>query len=259
MLVSLSTQLARAKRARKPLVFAQVTTLEIAVAVVRAAEHEKRSVVLTIDASHPLLYSLDHQVAATLQLGRMSRADVTVEVITGANHLAVEQALMAGAQVVSPQVTDISESQAVSLFGWSANQAKAQGAELMVDLSYYHKGDWNSLAHLLASKHQVCAVRTQLLGKDHKLQATEVTQVMHSLKLPVIAAAADYKPSHLRRFVELSVGGVTLTEVLDETFTAGLRTALRNRSHNLARYYLPKGQLAVEEGLVRIFHQLCSR
>jgi hypothetical protein len=259
MLVSLSTQLARAKRLHKPLVFVQVTTLEIAVAAVRAAEHEKRSIVLTIDADHPLLYSLDYQVAATLQLGRMSRAEVTVEVITGANHLAVEQALMAGAQVVSPQVTNISESQMLALFGWAANQAVAQGAELMADFSYLHSSDWHQRSHALSAKHQVAGFRAPLLDKDMKLQAAALAADVKTLKLPVIAAAAEYRPSQLRRFTEIGVNGVTFTEVLDEAFTAGLRTALRNRSHNLARYYLPKGQLAVEEFLVTTFRQLCLK
>jgi hypothetical protein len=236
----------------------QVTTLEIAVAAVRAAESSKQPLVLTIDAAHPLLYSLDYQVAAVLQLGRMSKASVTVEVITSTNHLAVEQALLAGAQVVSPQVTNVSDAQALSLFSWAAGQAKAQGAELLGDFSYHH-ANWDSLAHDLAKSQVIAGFRAQVLDKDGSLRATALREHVASLKLPVIAAAASYRPSQLRRMAAVGLNGVLVTEDLDESFTAGLRTALRNRSHNLARYYLPKGQLAVEELLVRVFDQLCSK
>lgn len=256
MLVSLTTQLARAKRAKQPLLFAQVTTLEIAVAAVRAAEHAKRSLVLTIDSNHRLLYSLEYMATALLALGSASEADITVEVLVGTSHLALEQALYLGVQVLTPVVSDKNLTQTKAALEWLSPVARGKGVEVVLDLSSQTIEDPAALDEL--TKLSACnAIRVTALTGG-KLRTDAIQHLHNRYKLPILAGTGEYSPTQLRRFASLHLSGPVLKAELEEAFTAGLRAGLRDREEFEPRIYLPKAQLAVEDQLIRTYSLLCT-
>ena len=261
MLFSLPTLLSRSQRARKPLLFVDVSTFELAVATIRAAEHLDRPVVLSIDVTSLVLYSLEYVVGAALILGRLSSALVCVEVRIDPTHGMAEQAVSAGAMALTVKHHCERAGQLESTLTWISGHAAARNVGLVLELA--DRGPQSlAMVEQLAKHAPLVALRLPVLDhleKKSTVAVESIQQWQNVTKLPILAASADYSPSHLRRFASLRIAGPLLDTELEEAFTAGLRTALRDREANSPRRYFPKGQLAVEEQLIRLAKVLCQK
>lgn len=257
MLTSFSTQLARAKRRKTPLLIVPVTVLEEAAAVVRGAETQGLGVALTIDATKPMLYSLEIFVHTVLIVGRLSSNEVTVIVRCGPTHLAAEQALLAGAQAIIPTEGG-SQEQYVSLLSWCASRALYQGAEVIAAPKLHANED-----DLVRAFNQTRLGGMMLpLSFVQEERAVKLSQIRHyhtRFRLPlIIQLDSMHTAAHLQKLKKADVMGVYVEDEFDEAFTAGVRTALRNRSQANPAVYLGKGGRAVEDKVVRYLGALCS-
>jgi hypothetical protein len=257
MLVSFSTQCSRAKRKKAGLFLLPVAALEQAAAAVRAAETQEQGITLIVNATQPLLYGLDVFMSTLLILGRASTAPVTVGVYCGPTHVAAEQALDAGAQLLIPEQRH-SREQFVSLLSWCAARAQAQGSEVAVAPATDES--LPALFQLLQAV-PLCALllpveRIKGAPEGVKVVVHEVTQLT---KLPLILECTeDHTPTELRRYVKSGVNGILISEEFDQAFTAGVRTALRDRETSDPAVYLSKGGRAVEDKAIRYLQTLCS-
>lgn len=262
MLVSLATQLARARRRRQVLAHVPVTTLDSALACLRAAEEAQRGIVFTVTTVQPLLYSLEFMVASLLHMGRTSSVPITVEVVIAPNHHAAEQVLALGAQVVTPLHHTVSLEQYRALISWASDRAAASQAEVVYVVPRIPTTD-DGLHALVTDLHGsgAVALRAPLLSsqgeeRNRVLRLSLVTEFLKVVRVPVIAAPDTYSHIQLKRLHELRIAGVGLGAELDEAFTGGLRAALHNRSLLEPDRYLPKAQLAVQDNLMRLFKYL---
>jgi hypothetical protein len=75
-------------------------------------------------------------------------------------------------------------------------------------------------------------------------------------KLPVILGETERSPAQLKRLFKAGAVGVTVSDVLAQAFTAGLRSGLHNREANDPSTYLKPGCLAVRECVASYLHYL---
>jgi|GEM_PF-6288415 len=257
MLVSFSTHSSRKKRKGGGLLVLPVTVIEQAAAAVRAAEHTGHSLILLVDATQPLLYGLDVFVQTLLALGRSSAVAISVGVQCGPTHVAAEQALTAGAQFIVPQYQG-SEAQYVSLLSWSANRAAAQTAEVVVAPGVAHSLE--SLFSLLQTVRLAGVILPEeMLQVGGAFNPALIHEIASMVKLPLLVALHEDKmPSQMVKCIKAGVSGFLIENEFDQTFTAGIRTGLRNKTLSDPRTYLAKASLAVEEKMARYLELLCS-
>ena len=258
MLVSLSVQSARAKRKGCGLLMLPVSALEQATAAVRAAETQKQPIVLIIDTTKPMLYGLELFANMLLTLGNVSSASVSVIALCAPNHIAAEQAISAGVQGIIPLRDGASTEQLVSLLSWCSTRASARNTEVFLSADKAHELhallpllDQVRLAGVLTSFESILvnSVFTPSLLKD----------IQDQTKLPIyLTFEEDPEPKLVIRLVKAGVQGIVVSNEFDDAFTAGVRTALRNRSISNPVHYLGKGGLAVEDKIVRYLTLLCS-
>lgn len=257
MLVSFSTQVARQKRKKGAFLVVPVTALEQAAAVVRAAETQRTGVALEINATEPLLYSLEMLVSFLLYLGRESSADVTVCVRTSSSHIAVQQALEAGAQLVIPEERG-TQAQYLSVLSWSNGFAAARGSEIGACLPA-RDVPLTSFAEKTQTLHLACIdLPFALLQKKNSSILTQYKQVRRLLGHELmISVQHDHTPAQLRALKQAGSGAVRVLGEFDETFSAGVRAGLRSQSEGRPAWYLGRGGRAVEDKTIRYLETLC--
>ena len=256
MLVSFSTQSARVKRKGGALLVLPVAVIEQAAAAARAAEHSHSPLVLLIDATKPLLYSLDVFVATLLMLGRSSSAPITVAVYCGPTHVAAEQALEAGAQLIIPEQRHSLE-QYVSLLSWCAQRAAAQEADVVAAPL-----PSESLEQLLPLLETVRVsglfVSEEILQVENVFNPVLIKNFLTLAKMPILVELhRDHMPRSLKYCRKAGIGGFVIAHEVNQAFTAGIRTSLRDRTQYNPTQYLAQGSLAVEERISHYFETVC--
>ena len=256
MLVSFSTQCARAKRKGGALLILPVVAIEQAAAAIRAAEHTEHPLVIMVDATKPLLYGLDIFISTLLNLGRSSAVQITVGAWCGPTHVAAEQAFSAGAQFITPKQKG-SREQLISLLSWSATRGAAQMGEVVV-----HPANHEHLESLMALIHDIplagLFLSDEAIRVNGVINASLIKEITTIAKLPLMVSfTEDPLPKEIQRSVQAGVNGFVIEEEFDQAFTAGVRAALHNRSQSDPLFYLSKGSLAVEEKMARYLESLC--
>jgi fructose/tagatose bisphosphate aldolase len=255
MLVLLSSQLARARRRKQLLLSCQFAYLEIAVAAVRAAEAENLPLILTLDTHRVAAYPPDFLLRSVLELARLSSVSVAVEVRTEPLEQKNSFWLAAGAVTVTPDQGDLTEERYTALLTHVATTAVAYGAEAVATVSPEHSIQQVELLINTSGAHAARfswdaqrKVTPDILAKTRDLA--------RALKVPSIADSAFHRPGDKKKLLQLGVSAITLHEELEEAYTAGLRTGLRNRSIIDPSVYTQKGHRAVEQAIHNYYHFL---
>jgi fructose/tagatose bisphosphate aldolase len=246
MLALLSTELARAKRHKKPIISCKTVSLQIAAAAVQAAMLEREPVLITIDATD--VTTLPHQalLTAVLEIGRSAPIPVMVEVIVGTAKGAASWWLSNG--VLALTLTGTQDAIKRNLASIAA-EAFAHGAEIGIEPTDLTLA---SQAKALAQRHDATFIRLQPREK-----ITEMHELVTALEVPVIADALHLTPKKTKELIRAGCAGLTLATDLDEAYTAGIRTALRDRTMTNPAKYLSYGATAVRE-LVRAHYHYFS-
>ncbi len=239
MLALPSLELARAQRHKKPLLSCRTTSLQIAAAAIQAATMESSAIHITIDATQAT--TLPHQtlLSGILQLGRSSKVPVVVEAIVPAGKEAASWWMAEGALVVTLHGTRDAIKRHMS---YVVSEAIAHGIEVgaePLDIQTAQDAEW------LAATTGLSFVRLQPREK-----MSDMHEYVKAIRVPVIAGALHLTPKKSRDLVTAGCQGLTIGVELDEAFTAGIRTALRDRSVIEPARYLSYGGTAVRE-LVR--------
>lgn len=258
MLITLTTQLSRLKRRKGSFLVVPVTNIEQAAAAVRAAETQRIGIGLEVDATQPLLYSLEMWISMLLYIGRASTANVTVMARTGSSHLAVEQAVQAGAQTVVSEQRG-SFAQYVSLVSWSSAFAAARGAELVAVWGTAAPGAKEFAERFRGIRLAAVDVPVgALTGRGKALAADHFHHLHRQFDHPLMVTVRhDHTPAQLRSLRAMGAAAIRVTGEFDETFTAGVRATLRNQMEGRPAWYLGKGGRAVEDKVVRYLQTLC--
>ena len=236
MLVSVATLLARAKRQRQVVPFVAMRTLDAAQACLEVATVHQAPLVLCVEhmPNVPARSTLN-SVHVALWLAERATIPVGVMLDMHSTELpdeALKQHLPGIAVVL--QVTAAGSVPKLPA-GWS----------VILDLNAPMTADRiNEMVHA----NEVVAVRLPLpsgrTGTGSPAPAY-IHGLSHSLPVPLIAADTSFRPAILRKCVDAGLQGVTIAEALDEAYTAGLRTALRDRSEQRPSRYLAKAENAV--------------
>lgn len=256
MLVSFSTLCARSKRHKQVLLSCNVTQLEIAQAAVRAAEHLHLPIILTLDTTKPLLTSLSVIIAATLVMARESSASIAVEVRAEHHKPVIQQILESGAPTITPQLGSLSHEAALELVEWTAKVASAYGAETVLAAS---AATIRALLPEAVQQTGVVAVRivaARSTERGKTVVPADVQDVLSMAKVPVIAEEELLSLAESRKLSRTGIAGLTIGKDLEEAFTAGIRTGLRNRSLYEPSRYLSTATLAVENITTNLLRQL---
>jgi fructose/tagatose bisphosphate aldolase len=246
MLVHPSLELARAHRRKRPLLFCRTNSLEVATAAVQAATVAHAPLVLTIDARRPA--ALSHLVIAhgMLTLGREASVMVSVEVMTPAHKPAIEWWLERG--VLALTIAD-SLDKLEPVARQLAPMVQAYGAELGLAPQEAGLQDFARLSK---------TVQPAFMRIQGTLRSTELRERVEAVEVPLVCDELTDSLRKNRELITAGVQGITVDSMLQETFTAGIRTGLRNRSVDDPAYYLGKGSVAVRDAVLRLyttFHQ----
>lgn len=236
MLALPSLELARAKRHHQPILSCRTNSLQIATAAIQAAVLQKSTAFITIDATAAT--TLPHQalLAGLLELGRGVEVPVVVEAVVPAGKEAASWWISNGVLVVTLNGGTEAIKRHVA---YVAAEAYAHGAEVGLEPT-----DLQSLkaAEQLVERHGATFIR---IAPREKI--TEMHEYVKALELPVIANALHLTPKKTRDLITAGCAGLTLSIELEEAFTAGVRTALRNRTVTDPARYLSYGATAVRE------------
>lgn len=262
MLVQTSTIFSHAKRSFQPIIALNAYNLEIALAGVRAAESQKRNLILSIDATKPLQSSLSTLVVAYSLIAEESTQKVSVEVITGAHHQAVEQAAEVGAITVCLKPHQESWEQVIALFSWASKnfQAKQIVYGLSLTEAYVQPPDFE--ASWLENRQAFDPVQYvhfpvfRPIQDNHGLTPEHLSKMLKLFQKPVIASESDYNLAELRRFAHLGISGVELDQLIEKAYLAGIRTALHNRHLRQIEPVMKKGQQSVQNQIENIYQAL---
>lgn len=238
MLTLASLELARAKRHRRPLFSCRTNSLQIATAALQAAQLERAPLLVTIDTTRAT--TLPHQalLAALLELGRSVATAVVIEAVVAGKE-AASWWISHGVLVVT--LNGSCDSLQRNLKHVAA-EAYAHGAEVGLEPT-----DLKTLKEAEAVKDRFDAAFFRIAPRE---KMTEMQEYVAALELPVVVASLHLTPKKTRELIAAGCAGLTLDTELEEAFTAGIRTALRNRSATDPAKYLSYGATAVRE-LVR--------
>lgn len=256
MLVGLSTLLNRSTRKNAVLLIVPITNLEQTAAALRAAESTNQSIVFLIDATQPLLFSLEITLSLSLQLLSQSPVQAVIIVQTNGTHLAVEQALAARAPAILIKRLG-SQAQYVSVLSWASNRLAAHGTELLV------YPDWDFPEAFVIELETIKVVGIVLpasyLFKRRQIDPAAVYKLKQLFKLPILTALDfEHTAKQVMSLKKIGVGGVIVNQEFDQAFTAGVRVALRNSTEGRPAYFLGKGGRAVEDKVARYLGVLCT-
>jgi hypothetical protein len=236
MLTLVSLELARAKRRAKPLISCRVNSLQLAQAAMQAAELERAPILITIDATIPT--SLPHYplVAALLAAGRESKSQVALEVVIPCQKQTASWWLDHGAL-------------AITLHG--TKEQIARGAKAILSEAAAYHAELGVEPIDITSDEEVARLAVSSNATFLRLKPREKVAEMRSYVLaarqPVIAGTMLATPRQSKSLVTAGCAGLTLGEEIQEAFTAGLRTGLRNRSTLDPAQYLGYGATAARE------------
>ena len=232
MLVNLSTLLARAKRRGRPLVSAKVCHFDIAAAVARAAEIKETPIIFTVDARSGVYHSPSQLLVAILDIARGLKSDCAVEVLTDANRQHIDSMFAAGAPSITPTWEGLGMDEHAQLHAWVTLRAKAYGAETVLHLPPH------------ATLHD-CENLIEITGAA--IVRSTHAQDLHTSKIVTIDDRDDLAMNIVKK---LKVNAHTLSDILEQAFTAGLRTGLRDREAIRSTDYLPNALLATEKSII---------
>lgn len=254
MLATLSTSLARNRRQKRLILSCRCSQLEIAAIAVRVAESQDASLIITLDLTRPLTVAPAFLVAATLLLARQSTVPVVVEAFVEPEEQTMLDVLTEGGLAIAPRIESLQAHLVEPTLAIAAKLTVAFGGELVICATT--QGLEAKLADLVHT-HDAQAVRIR--GHHPSRQAVvphEIQTLCKDLHIPVIAEEIDLNPAELKKLSKSGVSGVTIGNVLEEAFTAGLRTGLRDRSLSEPARYYKTANRAVEETLINHFHYL---
>lgn len=235
MLTLASLELARAKRRRLPLLSCRTTGLQVAAAAIQAATVERSPVLITIDATSATTLPHRPLLGAILEMGREAVIPVCVEAVIPPERSTAAWWFSNGVLVV----TLTGELPAITrALKHVTSEAVAHGAEVGVELRQ------TVTTHELQ---KLAQSGISFLRVPPKERLTEMQELVSEVSLPLIAAAPLATPKKTRDLVLAGCAGITVGEELHEAYTAGVRTALRNRHANDPAQYLGYGATAVRE------------
>ena len=225
MIQPLPTLLARAKRSRRPLLLCEISSIEQAEGCLAAAAAKKSSLALTVSSG-----TLDQLVVAEALLplvellAQAATEAVAIEMRLGSPLTNIENSFPIHTCLTLPVNT----------------RPKSQGRTLAATCT--------SVGDALAADD--CF---QILRLPAELSKSGLKEVLTQLKRPAVLEEASFSPARLKAIVLTGIAGITLASQLDASFTAGVRTALRNRELVSPSGYLHRGKKAVFE---RVFNYL---
>ncbi|MBU6388889.1 class II fructose-bisphosphate aldolase [Patescibacteria group bacterium] len=250
MLISLSTLLSRAKRRKQPVIAPVVRDIEVAEAVLQAAEAERQSILFVL-ADDPagviplsFLFSYVRQRAAHLE------TEISLQLRVPMQESAVKQALALGADSLSLEIhAEDAKITTVRFTAWAAAEAGRERAGMIGNLP-----DVTTLTKTEAFVRQtgVAALTVPVLmrhGQRSSVSPVFLRDLAAAVRIPVLASDLEAAPRWIKPALKAGVAGFYLDVSLDEAFTAGVRTALRNRSLHRPGTYLTTGVLAVRESV----------
>lgn len=240
MFVSVPTLLGRAVRGHTAILFCTVSTTDIAESAVLAA------------AGHSLVLVLD----ATCWKGGLAEQGYLAWLHWLAEHAPTQVGIAVECEVTSPDIGDLlTVFPGVSLILRTHGSLQLTAASLQVLHRHYRTVPLLADLTAPATPDQVREFVRQTgvsalripLPHDHSgvlgSSPAYVRQLVRAAQVPLITAEATYKPSILQRCLKAGISGVMLSEALNEAYTAGIRTGLRNRSStNPHRYTAPAKQ-----------------
>lgn len=247
MLTSVSTLLAQAVRHRTHTLLCSISSHELLEATVAAAEESGHSFIVTIKASHKGQHASLHTLLATA-VWRLEHHPMKWAVALDLSIWnATEQRRFLHALENFPALTLITNFQHREIpKGWGSIEALPAIPTTADIIS-------------LDRSHAPHAISLPLPSENGRTDPTLVSQVaaLHqATSQPLVAQEALLTPQMLTKYLRAGITAVTLDEQLEEAFTAGLRTGLRNRSLSHPEVYLAKGRLAVTNCIINYLHHL---
>jgi len=247
VLTSVSSILTRALRRHSAALLCSVSSHELLEAYIRAAELSREGFIIVVKGSHKGDHDTLHALLATT-VWRLEHHQLTWGI-------------------------------ALDLSLWNAHEQRSfllglKDFPALTLISNHQQRqipkDWSWIEHTstiptVASLQEVArslapqAISIPIPVTDGRSKSNSVAQLAALRKAssqPLIAQEALLSPLMLKRQVRAGISGITLDEQLEEAFTAGLRTGLRNRSLSHPEVYLAKGRLAVTNCVVNYLSHL---
>jgi hypothetical protein len=231
MLVTLSTLLARAQRAKRAVVCCRVTSLEMAQACLEAAIQAKEALALEVALEGPGSVPGPLLMDAVVHLAYRSTALVSVIACVLPQETEVQAVLEGGVSAVRFAWTS---SQAgprrKDLTRWAVRAGTRYGVEVIGDPG-------SSLTPLrLRSFAEATGATVLYLDLDTSEEGRKAATVgyVHELAagatVPLMFPELSLSSAQRQRYVEAGVRCFTLGEELEQAYAAGLRTAIRDRT-----------------------------
>lgn len=235
MITPLSVQLGRAIRHKAPVPIFKCSTLDIALRCVDVAKKTQKGLVLVFDTDSiselPLpvaMYYLTHYVKDN---------NVPVSIICDTSKDNIKLSELA------------SFTNLTVLVGWddakrSRFHLKAAGMERIIITDEIPEPE---VTTYLIQKYDLAGLcyAGEKLPFD-SLSAARLSKAARAMKVPFLLANQHLPKWTYPKLIPAKIAGVIFDDLLDKTYTAGVRTALRDRFVHNPGEYLEKGLLAVE-------------
>jgi fructose/tagatose bisphosphate aldolase len=246
MQVSTTILLARARRKGEALACVQVTNFEVAEAVVEAVEQSKRSVILSVEVGQDMGL-LGMAQALVMQASTPIALHVDVHSLENVRHLLVFKP----SSISLCNLENLSRTALVEKTKDLVREVSTQGVEVAGNFSHY--ANLNRLVQYVQETgvHYLSLPLGIVQDGTTHISPSFIKEVCQAVRVPVIGQDIAMTASMRALCTKAGVYAYRYDgKAINEAFTAGVRTALRNRSQSDPAYYLALGRKAAIHSMI---------
>lgn len=229
MLASLSTILARSKRHQRIVPLCYPSTPEIMLACLEAANKKQVETVIVLDEEKLGFMPLNLAVDFCIGLAKQSKTAVSIAVSCKPTEEAIRSTLSLKVPSIILKESDHSRKYLTKFTSWAVKLARCHHAEIIGTLKglatanrleqYLHE------TGVTAISLPIGVIRE---GKPY-ISIPYIEQIAKIAKIPLLAQEFSISASALGKYASAGLVGISISSELDQAYTAGLRTSLRNR------------------------------
>lgn len=223
-----------------------VSNFEILSTVVGAVDSLERNCLISLSIQGTL--PLDLQLVTSTEIIRRAVQAYALQVRVEASQADFHALIRLGVSSIQLHFSKTASLKDIQEFTmWASKEAGTHAIELGLFLD--RRLALNSLIQLVEETgiDSLTINQTHYNLEDDQVSLKAVSQITSAVKIPVILQAEHVSPTILRRLHQTGISGFVLDSLISHAYTAGIRSALRNRAIYDPELFASKGQKAVEK------------
>lgn len=248
MQLSPTTLFSREKRKKRIVPSFRVANFEILTAVLDELERDERPGLITFDARNSIPLPLDLTLITVTELIRRKVQPFALQVRINATQAEFHELLRLAIPAVQLKFSEKSSLKEIHTFTkWAVQEAHAAKVELGIFLN--RRLALDSLCQFVEETgiDTLTINQTHYSLADQQLSLKGANEIAKILRIPVILDSENISPGIIKRLKFANIEGFVFDSLINHAYTAGVRSALRDRQAYNPDVFENRGQKAVAQ------------